>query len=90
MTLSNIENFKVFCSWNDKTHVNAIIHDQRTFNDLTIKRDAIFTVPLIICTYPKSNCCKISGLVIFTTDLEPNGGQMIKSLMRTLQNQFNI
>ena len=30
----NIENFKVFCSWNDETHVNAISHDQRTFNDL--------------------------------------------------------
>ena len=30
----NIENFKVFCSWNDKTHVSAIYHDQKSFNDL--------------------------------------------------------
>lgn len=30
----NIENFKVFCSWNDETHTNAIVHDQRIFNDL--------------------------------------------------------
>jgi len=30
----NIENFKVFCSWKDKTHTQAIVHDQKTFNDL--------------------------------------------------------
>ncbi len=30
----NVENFKVFCSWNDQTHANAIANDQITFNDL--------------------------------------------------------
>lgn len=30
----NIENFKVFCSWNDDTNHIAIVHDQRRFNNL--------------------------------------------------------
>jgi len=35
----NIENFKVFCSWNDETHAKAMVHDQRTFNDLWNNND---------------------------------------------------
>ena len=58
----NIENFKVFCSWNDKTHADAIEYDQQIFNDLWDDNEEeilVFDIPKAVSNhllkiYPKS------------------------------------